>query len=234
MADHNDQSPKEKSSSSKQHSPQQDNCPRRTCQDEKSDERQNKTAGGSGGSSSPPSISARKRGLTDVDADADADAAHSESRYGSGSGSKARKKAELEVDVDVPSGEPTCYVCQKVFGSWKAVFGHLRAHRRQTPGAFPPPAFTPPEGSPERNNNDENALKDQLAPTLLNLARETMQKMSQNDSNTSVATGDASSSRRLRGTGLDIDLNEPRTSFHLDLNGPPPPEDDDDDHDNKS
>ncbi|KAK8517686.1 hypothetical protein V6N13_127843 [Hibiscus sabdariffa] len=177
MADNNDQSPEEKSSSSKQHSLQQDNCPNRACQDEKSDERQNKTVGGSGGSSSSPSISARKRGQTDVDADADA--AHSESRYGSGSGSKARKKAGLEVEVEVPGREPTCYVCKKVFGSWKAVFGHLRAHRRQTPGAFPPPAFTPPEGSPERNNNDENALKDQLAPTLLNLARETMQKMSQ-------------------------------------------------------
>ncbi|XP_022774160.1 uncharacterized protein DDB_G0290685-like [Durio zibethinus] len=137
---------------------------------------------------------------------------------GSSSGSKASKKGKL----DVPSCAPTCYVCKKTFASWKAVFGHLRAHQRQTPGAFPPPTFTP-EGSPERNNGDKT-LKEQLAPTLLNLARETIQKMIQ-DSNTTDAAEAASSPRR----GLDIDLNEPRTNVLLDLNYPPPPEKEDGD-----
>ncbi|XWS29129.1 hypothetical protein CRYUN_Cryun24cG0002000 [Craigia yunnanensis] len=161
----------------------------------------------SGGSSSL--ISSRKRGR------------HSDPIYvGSSSGSKARKKGEL----DVPSCAPTCYVCKKTFASWKGVFGHLRAHRRQTPGAFPPPTFSP-KGSPERNIGDKS-LKKQLAPTLLNLARETMQKMSQ-DSNTTVAMGVAT---LLRG-GLDIDLNELTTSVLFDLNNPPPPEKDEDEDD---
>ncbi|XVF62282.1 hypothetical protein PTKIN_Ptkin08bG0205000 [Pterospermum kingtungense] len=160
-----------------------------------------------GGSSS--SIAGRKRGR------------HGD--VGSSSGSQARKKQEL----DAPSGAPTCYVCNRPFASWKAVFGHLRAHRREFPGAFPPPVFTP-EGSPERKNIAEKTLKDQLAPTLLNLARETMQKMSQ-DSNTSAAAGASSS----RSRGLEIDLNEPRTSvLLLDLNSSPPPEKDDEDEDN--
>ncbi|MBA0605409.1 hypothetical protein Godav_017991 [Gossypium davidsonii] len=155
---------------------------------------------------------------------------------GSGSGSNARKKREMEI----PRGEPTCYVCSKNFTSWKAVFGHLKSHQRETPGALPPPTFTPTEGSPENNNDDETNPREQLAPTLLNLALETMQKMSE-DSNMSVVAGEeASSSGKGRGKGrgrgrgrrgLDIDLNQPKTSFLLDLNEPPPPEQDDDDDD---
>ncbi|XP_022741828.1 uncharacterized protein LOC111293309 [Durio zibethinus] len=164
----------------------------------------------SGGSSA--SISARKRGRN-------GDPIHVGSS--SGSGSKARMKGEMEI----PSCAPACYVCKRTFASWKAVFGHLRSHRRQTPGAFPPPTFTP-EGSPERNNKGGKALKEQLAPALLNLARGAIQKMSQ-DSNTTVAAEVTSSSRR----DLDIDLNEPITSFLLDLNNPPPTEKDDDDDD---
>lgn len=162
--------------------------------------------------------SSRKRGsTTDV-------AAHMGSS--SDSGSISRKKREMEI----PSGEPTCYVCTKKFTSWKAVFGHLRSHQRETPGALPPPIFTPTEGSPE-NNDDDNVLREKLAPTLLNLALETMQKMNE-DSNMSVvvaAEEDSSSSKGRR--GLDIDLNEPKTSFLLDLNEPPAPEQDDDEDD---
>ncbi|XVE87530.1 hypothetical protein DITRI_Ditri18aG0125200 [Diplodiscus trichospermus] len=150
------------------------------------------------------------------------------SHVGSSSGSKAKKKRQL---MDVPSGVPGCYVCRRPFSSWKAVFGHLRAHRRDTPGAFPPPTFTP-KGSPERKNGDK-PLEEQLAPTLFNLALETMQNMSQ-DSNNSAAAGLDSSLRRC----LDIDLNKPATSFLLDLNHPPPAEkdedDDDDDDDEKT
>ena len=177
-------------------------------QNEKNVTDQGEESGGTGGGSSSL-IPRRKRGRR-------SDPIH----VGSSSGSKARKKGQL----DVPSCAPTCYVCKKTFASWKGVFGHLRAHRRQTPGAFPPPTFTP-EGSPERNIGDKS-LKEQLAPTLLNLARETMQKMSQDsNTNTTVATGVASPLRR----GLDIDLNELTTNVLLDLNNPPPPEKDDDD-----
>lgn len=156
-------------------------------------------------------------------------------------GSKAMKK-KRELD-HVPSGAPTCYVCQRSFGSWKAVFGHLRAHDRKNRGAFPPPSFTPEGSPPERNINinadDHKTLKEQLAPTLLNLAHQTMQKMSQDhivvNTSTAAAAG-ASSSRRIISRDLEIDLNEPTTTTTtvlLDLNNPPPPEnenDDDDDH----
>ncbi|XWS45638.1 hypothetical protein CRYUN_Cryun15aG0153700 [Craigia yunnanensis] len=179
-----------------------------TDQDEGETEKGQET--GATGRGSSASISCRKRGRK-------GDPIHVGSS--SGSKSKARKRVELEV----PSCAPTCYVCKKTFASWKAVFGHLRAHRRQTPGAFPPPTFSP-EGSPEKNNNGDKPLKEQLAPTLLNLARETMKKMSQ-DSHTTVSAVVASSSRRC----LDIDLNEPRISVLLDLNDPPPEDDDDDD-----
>ncbi|XVF16016.1 hypothetical protein REPUB_Repub09cG0205600 [Reevesia pubescens] len=184
-------------------------------QTEKGEESGAGASGGGGGGSSASISVTRKRGRN-----------VNPSRVGSssGSGPKEKKKGEMEV----PSSPPTCYVCQKTFASWKAVFGHLRAHPRPTPGAFPPPTFTP-EGSPERNNKEEgDNLKEQLAPTLLNLARETMQKMSQDSNTTSVADqGVASSS----GRGLDIDLNEPGTSVLLDLNDTPPLEKDDDDDD---
>ncbi|KAK8717629.1 hypothetical protein V6N13_044890 [Hibiscus sabdariffa] len=173
----------------------------------------------SGSSSSRPVIfGSRKRGRIDSEAGADV--------VNDGCGSKEMKKEGLEV----PRREPTCYVCKKGFETWRAMFGHLKAHQRQTPGAFPPPSFTPPKRSPEKNNLDVNALKEQLAPTLLNLAYKTMHKMSQDESSTNVVAGDALS---LRGGGgrLDIDLNEPKTSFLLDLNKSPPPENDDDDED---
>ncbi|XP_039020525.1 uncharacterized protein LOC120152360 [Hibiscus syriacus] len=259
MAGPNDQPPQEKSESFKQQSSQENDCPNEKSDGDneggggegqnKTDgvaaavgsgssggEGQNKTdgvaaavgGGGGGGegqnktddaaaaaagSSSSPPISTRKRGRTD------ADGVDVGSISDNGRVSKETKKG----DLDVPSVEPTCYVCKKRFGSWKVVFGHLKSHPRGTPGAFPHPSFTPPEGSPERNNNDEKALKDQLAPTLLNLAYETMHKMSQEE--------DASFSMGGRGWGLDIDLNEPGTSFLLDLNNPPPPEKNDDDGD---
>ncbi|KAL4378477.1 hypothetical protein GQ457_02G006670 [Hibiscus cannabinus] len=229
MAGPKDQSTQEKSSSSsKQQSPQKNNFPIEKTDARKNliggDEGQNKTdataAPVSGSSSSPVISGSRKRGWTD----SQTEAAHD----GYNRGLKEMKKEELEV----LHREATCYVCKKGFGTWKAMFGHLKAHQRQTPGAFPPPSFTPPKGSPEKNNPDVNGLKEQLAPTLLNLAYETMNKMSQDEPNTSVAAaaGDASSPRG-GGKGLDIDLNEPKTSFLLDLNKSPPPESDDDEED---
>ncbi|KAK8674135.1 hypothetical protein V6N13_112431 [Hibiscus sabdariffa] len=226
MAGPKDQSTQEKSSSSKQQSPQKNNFPIEKTDARKNliggDEGQNKTdattAPVSGSSSSPVISGSRKRGRTDSKAEVVHD--------GYNRGLKEMKKEELEV----LHREATCYVCKKGFGTWKAMFGHLKAHQRQTPGAFPPPSFTPPKGSPEKNNPDVNALKEQLAPTLLNLAYETMNKMSQDEPNTSVAAGDAFSLRG-GGKGLGIDLNEPKTSFLLDLNKSPPPENDDDEED---
>ncbi|KAK6237239.1 hypothetical protein QUC31_002708 [Theobroma cacao] len=135
---------------------------------------------------------------------------------------KPRKKGELEL----PGCPPMCYVCQKTFPTWRGVFGHLRSHNRQTPGAFPPPTFTP-VGSPEGKNGD-NPLTHELAPMMLNLARETLGKMHQDHLSRSatVSAGGASSSMRIFG----MDLSESRnrtTPFLFDLNEPAPEEEDD-------
>lgn len=130
----------------------------------------------------------------------------------------ARKKGELH---EVPSGSPKCYLCKKMFKSWKGVFGHMRKHKvgeaRKLRGAFPPPDFTPPGGaSPERGT----AIEEELAPVLLNLAQQVL-------------------SQSTRPDGLIIDLNQPGTGSHyqeeptgpFDLNEPPPLKEEEKDND---
>ncbi|CAK7355536.1 unnamed protein product [Dovyalis caffra] len=108
--------------------------------------------------------------------------------------SPARKRAKGEMDA--PKTEPKCYSCGKKFGTWKAVFGHMRAHRdRGWRGAFPPPTWSSHEKTAKA---DRTALQNQLAPTLLNLAKETLDKMNQYQA-------EAVSPRRER--SLDFDLN---------------------------
>ncbi|CAK7355534.1 unnamed protein product [Dovyalis caffra] len=105
------------------------------------------------------------------------------------------KRARAEMDA--PPSEPMCSICSRRFYSWKAVFRHLRTHpEREWRGAFPPP----PEGRAER---DENALQIQLAPTLLNVARETLDKMNE-DPNPSLGAAGPSTAIQERGR---FDLN---------------------------
>lgn len=58
-----------------------------------------------------------------------------------GSGKKPKKKSsEL---THPPKGPPVCHICGRGFGSWKAVFGHMRAHKdRNYQGFLPPPTFS--------------------------------------------------------------------------------------------
>ncbi|KAL5569089.1 hypothetical protein UlMin_025664 [Ulmus minor] len=54
-----------------------------------------------------------------------------------GARSQRRRRAEV---VAPPGVDPNCRVCGREFGSWKALFGHMRSHpERQWRGAFPPP-----------------------------------------------------------------------------------------------
>ncbi|KAJ4871740.1 zinc finger (C2H2 type) family protein [Raphanus sativus] len=54
---------------------------------------------------------------------------------------KPRKKGSPKL-INPPEGPPKCNVCGRSFLSWKAVFGHLRAHTdRGYFGFFPPPTF---------------------------------------------------------------------------------------------
>ncbi|GKV44192.1 hypothetical protein SLEP1_g51394 [Rubroshorea leprosula] len=89
----------------------------------------------------------------------------------SSSSTRPRRRGELDAPRSV---DPACYVCGKQFASWKAVFGHLRSHPRAHSGAFPPPKF-----SPDSSPNPNKELQEQLAPTLLNLACEALEKMEQ-------------------------------------------------------
>ncbi|GLU19677.1 hypothetical protein SLE2022_359130 [Rubroshorea leprosula] len=114
----------------------------------------------------------------------------------SSSGTRPRRRGELDAPRSV---DPACYVCGKQFASWKAVFGHLRSHPRAHSGAFPPPKFSP-DSSPIPNKE----LQEQLAPTLLNLAREALEKMEQDQEPTPDAAAVVSRRR-----GLGVDLNDP-------------------------
>ncbi|KAG6577818.1 hypothetical protein SDJN02_23495, partial [Cucurbita argyrosperma subsp. argyrosperma] len=118
----------------------------------------------------------------------------------------AKKKGEL---TEVPKGDPKCATCNKVFKSWKALFGHLRSHPERTyRGALPPPTAA---------ELDIRHCQQQFASTLL-----------------TVAQGVAASRR-----GLDIDLNQPSAAEEsespeksggvgFDLNVEQPPESDND------
>nr|KYP66564.1 hypothetical protein KK1_012861 [Cajanus cajan] len=73
---------------------------------------------------------------------------------------KKRKTSEVR---DPPRGKPICPVCNKEFTSWKAAFGHMRAHpNRDYRGFYKPPAFPSSSSSkdqppPSANNNKGKA-----------------------------------------------------------------------------
>ncbi|GAV83043.1 hypothetical protein CFOL_v3_26494 [Cephalotus follicularis] len=154
---------------------------------------------------------------------------------GSGTGEpRPRRRGEISVPENM---EPICVMCHKKFGSWKAVFGHLRAHPRPWKGAFPPPVF-------KRDDSSEGkpVSAEQLVPTLLQIAQETLQKVneiSHGPSSSSAGAGvgpSSSSSSYMRRGGLRIfHINEGESSFKdpgFDLNITPPENDEGDDDDN--
>ncbi|XP_022977283.1 uncharacterized protein LOC111477651 [Cucurbita maxima] len=119
----------------------------------------------------------------------------------SGSGHKGKKKGEL---IDPPSTDPKCATCGKAFGSWKAVFGHLRSHpERDYRGAFPPPKVW------------EEMLQ---------------QEARQGSSGTTIgcSVGGEMGMSSSSGRGIRIDLNDPDEQgargggFPFDLNMPAP------------
>lgn len=108
----------------------------------------------------------------------------------------SKKKGEL---TEVPKGEPRCATCNKVFKSWKALFGHLRSHPERTyRGALPPPTAA---------ELDIHRCQQQLASTLLTVAQ-------------------AVASRR--GLDIDLNQPS-AAAVAFDLNADPPPDSDDED-----
>lgn len=153
---------------------------------------------------------------------------------------KPKRKVEL---VDPPTlRDPICIVCSKQFGSWKAVFGHMRSHPgRHWRGVFPPPTgiWDPLRDIDQKAsgpiidpNNIGPQAQEEIATTLLNVARGVLQRLNDSDKNEGViAISEAASSSSL-GRGLGIDLNQPQekspsTALVLDLNEPAKEKDDD-------
>ncbi|TXG59906.1 hypothetical protein EZV62_014479 [Acer yangbiense] len=130
-------------------------------------------------------------------------------------GKKQPKKKELDILAVVPSSPPRCYICKKLFRTWRAVFGHMRIHNKveevRENGVFPSPDFTPPGGASPEEEIDSNL--EELAPVLLNIAQQVILESTRPD-------------------GLIIDLNQPGPSSPnqeestrlFDLNEPPPRE----------
>ncbi len=152
---------------------------------------------------------------------------------------RPKRKAEL---LDPPSCDPNCVVCGKQFGSWKAVFGHMRSHpERQWRGVFPPPAgnWDPLASLDKEADKPDIGLQaqEEIATTLLSVAQGVLSGISTPAAlTTNVEKGDdsainegfkdatsiteASSSSPMGGLG--IDLNQPQEKDHkppiLDLN----------------
>ncbi|EOA18875.1 hypothetical protein CARUB_v10007498mg [Capsella rubella] len=87
--------------------------------------------GGSGGKMKKKKSRPRTSTKTDDEAD------------GSGTGEAKKPKKKGSQLNHPPKGPPVCHICDRAFGSWKAVFGHMRAHRdRSYQGFLPPPTFS--------------------------------------------------------------------------------------------
>ncbi|KAJ6928377.1 hypothetical protein NC652_012469 [Populus alba x Populus x berolinensis] len=163
-----------------------------------------------GASPSTPVISIGGSGTTVVDPSVAATGVAGEGsslRKRSGKGEESSphvsKKAKAEMDIN-PDSEPTCSTCGRTFASWKAVFGHMRAHPdRGWRGAFPPPQWSPEK--PNDQQGDQNALRSQLAPRLLNLAIGTLNQMKQDRGH--EASGSSTNRRNF-----DLNTEPPRES----------------------
>ncbi|XP_023904411.1 uncharacterized protein LOC112016133 [Quercus suber] len=151
---------------------------------------------------------------------------------------KPKRMVEL---VDPPTlRDPVCIVCSKQFGSWKAVFGHMRSHPgRHWRGVFPPPTgiwdplrdIDQKASGPNIDPNIGPQAQEEIATTLLNVAQGVLQRLNDSDKNEGVIAISEASSSSL-GRGLGIDLNQPKEKSPsaapvLDLNKPAKEKDDD-------
>ena len=85
-----------------------------------------------------------------------------------GAGPKPRKKPQ---EFDAPPVASPCSVCGRRFGSWKALFGHMRSHPdRDWRGIHPPPKFTR-ESTPE-DDQEVHVIREQAENLLIGVAEE--------------------------------------------------------------
>lgn len=149
---------------------------------------------------------------------------------GSGSGSSRMK-------FDGPDMVSPCSVCGKRFGSWKAVFGHMRSHPdRSWRGVHPPPTFNR-EGSPDHQGPRDSSKSASVAGTavaggegeetgayLLRLATQVQSNMEKGQRlRSSGSAGEEETSPEDPSTALHVagaSPTRPRRELDLDLNQP--------------
>ena len=120
-----------------------------------------------------------------------------------GGPSRPKRKA---AEIVAPAGvEPICSVCRRDFGSWKALFGHMRSHpERQWRGCFPPPAMQQPtqgDQGPRAQGVRSSSEGSQMA--LLNIDLNQPQE--------GETTSASSASNKVEASGT-FDLNMPPAS----------------------
>ncbi|KAL1215620.1 Zinc finger protein ZAT3 [Cardamine amara subsp. amara] len=95
--------------------------------------RRKNDGGGSSEKKKKKKKASRMRKITDINDQAG----------GSGEGETKKPRRKASALTNPPPGPPECNVCGRGFGSWKAVFGHLRSHKdRNYLGFSPPPTFS--------------------------------------------------------------------------------------------
>ncbi|CAA7035681.1 unnamed protein product [Microthlaspi erraticum] len=138
---------------------------------------------------------------------------------GSGKAVEAKNpKKKSSKSTSLPKGPPTCNICGRVFGSWKAVFGHLRSHKnRNYLGFHPPHKFSVAKTFTIPGPNSA------FVPVTAGVG-------SSGGSVAASGGGGASGSEGGRGFDLNVDpveeddqkMNESGSVAKFDLNKPPP------------
>lgn len=152
---------------------------------------------------------------------------------GSGKGEAKKPKKKAAELTHPPKGPPVCHICGKGFGSWKAVFGHMRAHRdRNYQGFLPPPTFsTAAEKFSIPGQNSAFVLVTAGGGSTGGLAGE-------GGSTGGVSAsggGGAPGSEGGRGSGIDLnvepveEVEEATKAAKFDLNKSPPKDDEEED-----
>ncbi|PON50007.1 Zinc finger, C2H [Parasponia andersonii] len=130
-----------------------------------------------------------------------------------GPGGRPKRKA---TEIVAPAGvAPVCSVCRRDFGSWKALFGHMRSHpNREWRGAFPPPVAQKPaaegdQGPPAGNQAAASAGSQGSGVAAGRLSID-LNRLQGQESTTASASSSSKVKDGASSTGFD--LNKPPTS----------------------
>ncbi|KAL9689552.1 hypothetical protein QQ045_009939 [Rhodiola kirilowii] len=124
----------------------------------------------------------------------------------------------------LPPRQVPCPLCNRMFDSYPAMFGHQRVHKERTyRGAYPPPTFNT-EGSLKPGAEDTEAVARQAAELLVEMSKAYWEEQA---SLSLMELGKASSSLRAVALDLNIPLQQEKEDdkekeLKFDLNRSPP------------